>query len=170
MNYRKFVETLHTEVQSNPRLGIMQLFGSDSGFVVSHAVLASSAGHATLALIPEIEFSAVGVAHYLKKRLWEAAASRPDRTQTPKSDRIPPHGLVIFAETAVPLDALACLGMMNLPDEMDEGLRKTYETIAVAVQATEEEKKLFASLRIEEEKRSEWRGKPAMLYASSGCA
>ena len=28
---RKIVETLHTEVRSNPRLGIVQLFGSDSG-------------------------------------------------------------------------------------------------------------------------------------------
>jgi 6-phosphofructokinase 1 len=67
---RKIVETLHTEVRSNPRLGIVQLFGSDSGFVVSHAVLASATGHATLALIPEIKFSAVGVARYLKRARW----------------------------------------------------------------------------------------------------
>lgn len=119
---RKIVETLHTEVRSNPRLGIVQLFGSDSGFVVSHAVLAAAVGHATLALIPEIKFSAIGVARYLKERLWRAA--RPWAAQDQLSpiaidspiDPNFPHGLVVLAETAIPQDALECLGLVkNVP-------------------------------------------------------
>ena len=97
---RKIVETLHTEVCSNPRLGIVQLFGSDLGFVVSYAVLASSVGHTLLALIPEIQFSAIGVARCLKKRLWESAS--PEARNPPIDPRLP-HGLVVMAETAVSL-------------------------------------------------------------------
>ncbi len=32
---RELLEHLGTEIKSNPRLGVMQLFGSNSGFVVS---------------------------------------------------------------------------------------------------------------------------------------
>ena len=51
---KEFAIHLHTEAKSNPRLCVMQLFGSDSGFVVSHAALASNV--CDLALIPEVEF------------------------------------------------------------------------------------------------------------------
>lgn len=135
---RKIVETLHTEVRSNPRLGIVQLFGSDSGFVVSHAVLASAAGHTYLALIPEIEFSAIGVARYLKKRLWEAANPKL-RTPTAPIDLRLPHGLVVLAETAVPLDTLECLGLTPPSGQLDEDLRQTYAKIAVKVKPSEDE-------------------------------
>jgi 6-phosphofructokinase len=150
---RKIVETLHTEVRSNPRLGIVQLFGSDSGFVVSHAVLASTAGHAFLALIPEIEFSAIGVARYLKKRLWRTA--KPDDSLAPHAPiRLPaptapidiklPHGLVVMAETAVPVDALECLGVNEqLPEKLQKDfpeLAQAYKKIAAQFQLTETEK------------------------------
>src|SRR5262249_49402142 len=90
---REFIEQLSTEVRSNPRLCIAQLFGSDSGFVVSHAVLASGTGHCDAALIPEVPFSLRKLAEYLKKRICERGQWIP-------------HGLVIMAETAIPTDAL----------------------------------------------------------------
>ena len=90
---REVIEALWTEASSNPRLGVVQLFGSDSGFVVSHALLASSTGHCNLALIPEIEFSMTGIARHLKK-------------QMSKHHQRIPHGLVVMAETAIPTDAM----------------------------------------------------------------
>jgi len=94
---REIIEHLATEVQANPRLCVAQLFGSDSGFVVSHAVLASRTGHCDLALIPEVDFSMEEIAAYLMKRMCER---RRDINE------IIPRGLVVMAETAIPLDAM----------------------------------------------------------------
>jgi len=64
---------------------------SDSGFVVSHAVLAS--GKSCLAaLIPEIKFTMQGLAGYITAKLSD------------NFDK-PPHGIVALAETAIPVDA-----------------------------------------------------------------
>ena len=73
---REVIEHLYTEVKSNPRLCIIQLFGSDSGFVVSHAVLASGTGHCDLALIPEIKFSIPDIAKHLNDRFEEKRQKR----------------------------------------------------------------------------------------------
>ncbi|MCK4760714.1 MAG: 6-phosphofructokinase, partial [Candidatus Aminicenantes bacterium] len=54
---REFIDHLAVEIKSNPRLGVVQLFGSDSGFVVSHAILASRTGICDVVLIPEVPFS-----------------------------------------------------------------------------------------------------------------
>lgn len=89
---REIIEHLHTEVNSNPRLCILQLFGSDSGFVVSHSVLASATGHCDVALIPEVPFSITKLAKVLKEKMCR------------KRQRIP-YGLVVMAETAIPTDA-----------------------------------------------------------------
>ncbi len=89
---REIIEHLSTEIESNPRLCIVQLFGSDSGFVVSHAVLASATGHCVLALIPEVEFSMVGIIKHLRATIW------------PKDQRSP-RGIIVMAETAIPTDA-----------------------------------------------------------------
>lgn len=135
---REIVERLHTEVRSNPRLGIVQFFGSGSGFVVSHAVLAAATGHTTLALIPEMDFSVLGVARYVKQRLWEAARpSNADLTDpsAPIDSRIP-HGLIVMAETAVPLDAMECLGLEPAPDEH----KIFYEAVSQKVHASDDEK------------------------------
>lgn len=88
---REVIEHIHTEITSNPRLGIVQLFGSVSGFVVSHAVLAGSTPKCYLALVPEVPFSLKRVATYLKTRLGEHGTI--------------PGGLIIMAETALPTDA-----------------------------------------------------------------
>ncbi|MBN2316112.1 MAG: 6-phosphofructokinase [Sedimentisphaerales bacterium] len=91
---REIIEHLSTEAESNPRLGVVQLFGSDSGFVVSHAVLASRAGHCDAALIPEAEFSMKKLANHLRLRMRR-------RNYEPI-----PRGLVVMAETAIPTDAM----------------------------------------------------------------
>lgn len=136
---REIVERLHTEVRSNPRLGIVQFFGSGSGFVVSHAVLAAATGHTALALIPEMDFSVIGVARYLKQRLW--AAAHPNNYDindpaVPIDPRIP-HGLIVMAETAIPLDALECLGLEAPPAEFAH----FYEAVRARVQPTDDEQR-----------------------------
>lgn len=89
---REFFTQLETEVRSNPRLCVMQLFGSDSGFVVSHTALAG--GSCCLAaLIPEIHFSMRKLAAHIKSRLEASSPAALD------------HGILVLAETAVPIDA-----------------------------------------------------------------
>jgi 6-phosphofructokinase 1 len=99
----EFIENLYTEVKSNPRLGVLQLFGSDSGFVVSHAVLASRTRVCDVALIPEINFNMVTLARYMCQRMWEKGQAKP-------------YGFVVMSETAIPTDAL------NYIDEPEIGL------------------------------------------------
>jgi 6-phosphofructokinase 1 len=109
------VERLHTEASSNPRLCIVQLFGSDSGFVASHAALAG--GVCDAVLIPEIRFTMTGLSDYVATRLLKRAAP----TQEPPTS---PHGLIIMAETAIPDDAPLYL------DDEDLGLeRKEKEAV-----------------------------------------
>lgn len=96
---REIIAHLYTEIKSNPRLCILQLFGSDSGFVVSHAVAASASGQCDAALIPEMKFSLVALAKFLKEKMCEHIADFPSA--------IVPSGLVVMAETAIPTDAIA---------------------------------------------------------------
>ena len=136
---REIIERLHTEVRSNPRLGIVQFFGSGSGFVVSHAVLAAATGHTTLALIPELDFSVIGVARYIKQRLWKAACPYGVDSGDPAAPIDPsiPHGLIVMAETAIPLDALQCLGLAEPPPN----LKEFYKVIANKIHPSEDERK-----------------------------
>lgn len=103
---REIIEQLNTEVISNPRLCIAQLFGSDSGFVVSHAVLASGTGHCDLALIPEIEFTMDKIAEYLTRKILNRGLHLP-------------HGLIVMSETAIPLDAMRYAGAPGEKPEID---------------------------------------------------
>lgn len=82
---REFIEYLYLESKSNPRWGIVQLFGSNSGFVVSHAVLACKSGICNLALIPEMDYKLDTVAKYIHDSHKES-------------------GIIVLAETAVPSD------------------------------------------------------------------
>jgi 6-phosphofructokinase 1 len=86
---RETIEHLATEVEANPRICVLQLFGSASGFVVSHAVLASRTGTCDFALIPEAEFSIDTLA-------WKLAI------KIAKEKRTIPFGLVVMAESAIP--------------------------------------------------------------------
>lgn len=83
---REFFTQLETEVRSNPRLCIMQLFGSDSGFVVSHTALAGGSG-CLAALIPESDFSLNKLSEYVRSKLKQRD-----------------HGILVLAETAMPVD------------------------------------------------------------------
>lgn len=82
---REFIEYLYVESKSNPRWGIVQLFGSNSGFVVSHAVLACKSDICNLALIPEMKYKLRNVVDYILENGKE-------------------NGLIVLAETAVPED------------------------------------------------------------------
>jgi 6-phosphofructokinase len=85
---------LHTESVSNPRLCVIQLFGSDSGFTASHAALASLTCDA--ALIPEVSFDMDGLFKHMRGRL--SARFQPIHQQDS------PFGMIVMAETAVPED------------------------------------------------------------------
>ncbi len=85
---------LHTEAASNPRLCVIQLFGSDSGFTVSHAALASL--QCDTALIPEMMFDMDGLFQHVRNRLQP-------RLQHEREQRSP-YGMIVMAETAVPED------------------------------------------------------------------
>ena len=94
---REVIDCLSTEVQSNPRICVVQLFGSVSGFVVSHAVLSSRSGQCDAALIPEAHFTIKELANTLLKRFRDTSG-KIDQTQLPK-------GMIVMAETAIPDDA-----------------------------------------------------------------
>ena len=89
------IRQIYTEVTSNPRICIMQIFGSDSGFVATHAALAS--GVCDLVLIPEIKFCTQKVGRYITKKLNERYSAG--------SEGKSPYGIVLLAETALPTDA-----------------------------------------------------------------
>lgn len=109
---RESIVQLHTEVESNPRLCVMQLFGSDSGFVVSHAVLGS--GVVELALIPEMDFHMKEVSTYIMAQL------RRNRAKGRA------HAMVVMAETAIPEDVLDYVDdeKIKLNDEEKEAVRQ----------------------------------------------
>ncbi|MBN1654001.1 MAG: 6-phosphofructokinase [Deltaproteobacteria bacterium] len=114
---REVIEHLHTEVKSNPRLCILQLFGSDSGYVVSHSVLASATGHCDVALIPEVPFSMNRLAKVMKDKMC-------------KRRRRIPHGLIVMAETAIPTDAENYVAPNGVTPKIDIGLDR-YEQDAI---------------------------------------
>lgn len=88
---REIIEYLATEVKANPRICVLQLFGSASGFVVSHAVLASPTNTCDFALIPEANFS-------INMLAWKLAV----RMVADEKPRIIPYGLIVMAESAIP--------------------------------------------------------------------
>lgn len=92
---REIIEHLSAEVISNPRICIVQLFGSDSGFVVSHAVVASKSTICDVALIPEVHFTMRQLAEYLT-----------DKIESQRNEARIPMSLIVMAETAIPDDAL----------------------------------------------------------------
>lgn len=109
---REVIENLATEVKSNPRLCIVQLFGSNSGFIVSHAVLASKVGSCDAALIPEEDFSM----KWLKECITERII---DRHKNDINLKIP-FGLIVMSETAIPTDAEHFFGIKSIGLTKDE--------------------------------------------------
>jgi 6-phosphofructokinase 1 len=90
---KEAVLELHTEVTSNPRLCIIQLFGSDSGFVVSHAALASGVCDAVLMPEMDADISLEGLSHYICGKLRARRAADAS-----------PHGIILMAESFIPSD------------------------------------------------------------------
>jgi len=93
---KEFIAQLDTEAKSNPRLCVVQLFGSDSGFVVSHAALAS--GVCRAALIPEVGFTMAKLSDYMRRELAKDFDSKDSKLQQS------PYGIILLAETAIPRD------------------------------------------------------------------
>jgi 6-phosphofructokinase 1 len=94
---REIINHLSTEILSNPRICVLQLFGSVSGFVVSHAVLSSQSGQCAAALIPEAKFTIKKLAEKLMGKFRDNFGNI-DKTQLP-------FGMVVMAEAAIPQDA-----------------------------------------------------------------
>jgi 6-phosphofructokinase len=115
---REILAILDTEIKSNPRLCILQLFGSDSGFVVSHTVAASGSDQCDAALIPEVKFSMSGLAHYLQKRMCDRKMMSPSA--------IVPSGFLVMSETAIPTDAIC---YVDREEEIPVDLRSDYQSI-----------------------------------------
>lgn len=64
----KFIKGAHTETKGvNGGVGIVRLFGRDSGFVAAHAALAS--GYANIVLIPEERFTLRALFAAIRKRI-----------------------------------------------------------------------------------------------------
>jgi 6-phosphofructokinase 1 len=103
---KEFILQLYTEASSNPRLCIMQLFGSDSGFVVSHAALAS--GVCDAVLIPETDFSMEVLSKHIKTKLLER--------YRPGNRGKSPYGMILMAETAIPRHSIDDDGCDYLDD------------------------------------------------------
>ena len=89
---KEFVMQLHTETKSNPRLCVVQLFGSDSGFVVNHTAL--GAGTCKAVLIPEVAYTMRALSSEIREWLWDPKNFGDES----------PHGIILLAETAVPSD------------------------------------------------------------------
>ena len=90
---KEAVLELHTEVTSNPRLCIIQLFGSDSGFVASHAALASGVCDAVLVPEMDTDISLDGLSRYICGKLRARRAANTN-----------PYGIILMAESFIPSD------------------------------------------------------------------
>ncbi len=102
----EFINTLTYELKSSPRIGILQLFGSFSGFVVSHAVLGSKSKICDTALIPEISFSLNSLKNYLDPHIKDYKKS-----------------LIVMAETVFP-DDIETAGDCDLTKNEQEIINK----------------------------------------------
>ena len=88
---KELIDYMSTEVKSYPGLCVIQLFGSNSGFVASHAVLAS--GVCDVCLIPEVPFTMEALSRYIKQILIYKYKVREN-----------PYSIIVMSETAVPAD------------------------------------------------------------------
>jgi len=91
---RQAILHMHTEVSSNPRVGIVQLFGSDSGFIASHAGYSTACD---LVLIPEDPMKMDEIVAHVCDKLKKRYKNGPNTAG--------PYAIVVMAETALPEDA-----------------------------------------------------------------
>ncbi len=111
---RQAILHMHTEVSSNPRVGIVQLFGSDSGFIASHAGYSTACD---LVLIPEDPMSMDEIFTHIQRKLRGRFQDglKPVDPNTPE-----PYALVVMAETALPTDAEKYCGDERVGLSVDE--------------------------------------------------
>ena len=111
---RQAILHIHTEVSSNPRVGIIQLFGSDSGFVASHAGYSTACD---MVLIPEDPMTMNEIVVHIRRKL----ISRYNNGQYSAG----PYAIVVMAETALPADAEEYVEneLVGLSDEEKDALR-----------------------------------------------
>lgn len=94
----EFINQISWEIKSNPKLAIVQLFGSFSGFVASHAILGSRAQNCDLVIIPELQFSIEKICNLIESKLNKHRQS-----------------MLIISECAFPNDLLKYIDVIN-PD------------------------------------------------------
>lgn len=88
----RVINTLRSEAEATRRIGIIQLFGAESGFVAANAALAS--GHVDAVLIPEvIKLLTVGQAQSYLDKIVEHIEDKVERHR-----RHDPHAVVVVAE------------------------------------------------------------------------
>ena len=106
------IRQMFNEVKANPRVGIIQLFGTDSGFVVNHEALAS--GVCDLALTPEVDYTMSEIVKHVK----EVLQSRFENLKSP-------YCIILMAENAIPLDAADYLddAELNLSEKEKNAIR-----------------------------------------------
>jgi 6-phosphofructokinase 1 len=113
---KEAILNLQTEVKSNPRLCVIQLFGSDSGFVVAQAVLAS--GGCDYALIPEVGFTLKTLCNHIKAILTKRYLTKR-YTQEQR-----PYAIIVMSETAIPRDVEKYIDRVDLADKGKDAIRK----------------------------------------------
>lgn len=103
---REILEHLSNEVTSNPRICVVQLFGSDSGFVAGNATLATNTGACDAALIPEVPFCMHGLVKHLVTAIFRREQRKMRGLSTIAMSASIPSSMVVMAEAAIPIDAL----------------------------------------------------------------
>ena len=114
----EFVLQLYREVVSNPRLCIAQLYGSDSGFIVGHAALAS--GVCDEAIIPEKPFTLKELSKRMQELLYKRRIIAPNTIMSP-------YGLIVMGETAIPEDYEDYTKRAGLDEEECAAIRRYKE-------------------------------------------
>jgi len=97
----RVINVLRGEAESTRRIGVIELFGAEAGFVAANAALAS--GHVDLVLIPEV-FNLLGAEaaeQYLRdavRYVEKVVRQRPHNPHAIKGKAHNPHAVIVVAE------------------------------------------------------------------------
>lgn len=105
---KEITVSLAAETRANPCLAIVQLFGDDSGVLVSNVALVTKAFDAVLT--PDVPFSLRALIQHMKERLHGRYLSNRGHS----------YGLIIKAEGAIPIDAMEYLDRPEIDLTMEE--------------------------------------------------
>lgn len=93
-NTTHIINTINSEAESSRRVGLIEIFGAESGFVAAHSALAS--GHVDLVLVPE-EFQRLTKEEYEATLVKYVEHLKEKIRKLPNSDENP-HAVVVLAE------------------------------------------------------------------------